>query len=264
MIISVGNFKGGVGKTTIVSLVSYILNMKKDKNVLLIDTDQQSDLTNEVEATYQVSLDRNKNIFNACFENVNPKDQVQKLTDNISILSGSSDMRNFSNIVEDLYDKKSEKELQHQILAYIINEIENDYDFIILDTNPAVDLLTENILYASDYVFIPTKSLARDSDDTKVFYNYLADNSDKYDFIILGVLVYLFEDTATNDSVVDDYKNTFGNLLFDNIIKNSAVVHRWSLDGITEDKPYDKKTLKMYEAVTDELLDRLEIEKEGV
>lgn len=263
MIISVGNFKGGVGKTTIVSLISYILANQKNKKVLLIDTDQQGDLTSEVEKTYNVDIDRSKNIFNACFDNQEISNQVQSLNENISILAGSSKMRNFTDTVKSLYNKKSEKNLHHQILAYIIDEINNDYDFILLDTNPAVDLLTDNILYASDYALIPTKSLPRDSDDTKVFYNYLIDNIDKYNFSILGVLAYLFEDSSTNQKILEDYNNVFDDLLFENIIKNSAVVHRWSSEGITTDKPYDKKTLLMYENVTDEFLMRLEYLKEG-
>lgn len=257
MIIAIGNFKGGVGKTTTTSLLSYILANKYDKKILLVDTDQQADLSDEVTTTYKINLDNDKNIYNACFKTGDTKDYIQELSNNVHLLAGSTDMRNFEGTVLEAYSAKSEQELQTYILNYILSEVEDEYDYILLDTNPAVDLLTDNILQASDYVLIPTKSLARDREDTIVFYNYLLDKQEDLSFEILGVLVYLFEDSSASLEIIENYKEVFGHDLFNAVINNSAVVHRWSLKGITNDKPYDKKTLSMYESFTDEFLERI-------
>jgi len=262
MIITFGNFKGGVGKTTTTSLFGYVLTEMKEKKVLLVDTDQQTDLTDEVEKTFQVTLDRQKNLFNACFEDVEVKDEIQEVSNHLDILAGSTEMRKFADTIKELYSRKDEEQYHMQILNETLKEVSEQYDYILLDTNPAIDLLTENVLFANDFVLIPTKSLARDSEDTKIFYNYLIDYEEEYQFELLGIIAYLVENSTTDQKILNSYKELFGNELFENIIKNSGVVKRWSLEGITTDRSYDKKTLAMYEAVVNEALNRIEKEKE--
>lgn len=257
MIIAFGNFKGGVGKTTTTSLFGYILSEIKQNKVLLVDTDQQGDLTDEIENTYQTKISRDKNLFNACFKDVEIKDQIQNVTHQLDILAGNTEMRNFSDTTKSIYNLKEEEAFHHKIIALTLNEVIDDYDYILLDTNPSVDLLTENVMYASDYVLIPTKSLARDSEDTKIFYNYLMEYTEEYDFKLLGIIAYLVENSSTDRKILENYKNEFESILFNNVIKNSAVVKRWSLEGITTNQSYDKITLKMYEAVINEALERI-------
>jgi len=257
MIISFGNFKGGVGKTTTTSVFGYILSELKGYDVLLVDTDQQGDLTDEVENTFQVQIDRSKNLFNACFESENVTDQVQTVSSHLDVLAGSTKMRSFSDTIQEAYPRKSQKEFHRLVLKETLKEVKNSYDFVLLDTNPAVDLLTENVLSASDYLLIPTKSLARDSEDTKIFYNYLIDESERNTFEVLGIVAYLVEDSATDRKIINSYKDLFERELFENIIKNSAVVKRWSHEGITLDRAYDQRTMSMYEKVVDEALSYL-------
>lgn len=53
MIITFGNFKGGVGKTTTTALFSYLLSQNKDYKILAVDTDPQANLT---ETAYSVPI----------------------------------------------------------------------------------------------------------------------------------------------------------------------------------------------------------------
>ncbi|HLR73503.1 MAG TPA: ParA family protein, partial [Pseudogracilibacillus sp.] len=53
MIITFGNFKGGIGKTTTTLLFGYILEKMYSKKVLLIDTDPQMNLTELAEMSYK-------------------------------------------------------------------------------------------------------------------------------------------------------------------------------------------------------------------
>ncbi|SUK19452.1 chromosome partitioning ATPase [Staphylococcus aureus] len=44
-VITIGNFKGGVGKTTVSTLLSYIGSERYDKRILLVDFDPQGNAT---------------------------------------------------------------------------------------------------------------------------------------------------------------------------------------------------------------------------
>lgn len=58
--ITMGNYKGGVGKTTATQLFAYILSEKHGKKVLAVDTDPQSNLTETLALTFSVDLDIEK------------------------------------------------------------------------------------------------------------------------------------------------------------------------------------------------------------
>ncbi len=64
MVITIGNNKGGVGKTTLSTVFTYILSDLRKEKVLVIDTDQQSNLSKLLEITYEKKFDEKvKEIF---------------------------------------------------------------------------------------------------------------------------------------------------------------------------------------------------------
>lgn len=262
MIFTMGNFKGGVGKTITSTMFAYILTEHLGKKVLAVDTDQQGDFTDELEVTFKNKIDRTKNVYSACLGDEDVTESIQSLSENLDLLCGSQELKDFSIDIKAKWNKKTEEALQDKILSMALEEVKDDYDFILIDTNPAIDLLTMNVLTATDYVLIPTKTNARDKEKTMRFFNFLADNHVERDFSLIGIIAYLVEDSATDRKVLLDYKELFSDYLLENLIKNSAVVKRWSYEGITENRAYDKQTLSMYRKVVDEILIRVEREEE--
>jgi len=61
--------------------------------------------------------------------------------------------------------------------------------------------------------------------------------------------------------MLEQYNEIFDTEIFENKIKQSDRVKSWSMYGITENKPYDKRTLTMYKSVVDEALNRIKINK---
>lgn len=127
-VITFGNFKGGVGKTTTTTLFSYILSEIKGKKILAIDTDPQANLTARLVTTFDKQLDLEKNIYNAIFSNKEIDYYIQNLSDNLDLLSGSWDMIDF--------EKMSNKTFNTKDLLFIfdsmLNEISKEYDYILI------------------------------------------------------------------------------------------------------------------------------------
>ena len=160
------NTKGGTGKTTICYNYGWYLAEKKGKKVLFMDLDPQ---TNLVQAFGKESDNSKTNLDNLIMDylkgkDINFKDYVIKITDNIDLLPSSN---NISLVEEYLTDYLLNKTLSEQKIykaSYrnlIIKDIfeknisEGDYDYIVIDSQPNFSLLsTTSIIYARKVIVV--------------------------------------------------------------------------------------------------------------
>lgn len=257
MIITFGNFKGGVGKTTTTALFSYLLSQNKNYKILAVDTDPQANLTETLALTFHADLDPNKNIFENCFSKDNDtSNYIQSLSDNLDILAGSWDMIDFE---EKTYSTFT-KDTWLYVLSDVIGSIADDYDVIVIDTAPTTNLVMDNVIVLTDYILITTQTVPMAYQSTEKFYEYLLEmySDEATSFELVGVLPYLVGRSATDERQLEKYKEIFGESLFTNHIRQSDRVKTWSDFGITTDKSYDKRTLTMYDNVVNEAIERIE------
>lgn len=254
-VISFGNFKGGVGKTTSALLFGYVLSEFKNKKVLLIDTDPQTNLTELIELTFKKEINYNNNIYTASFNSGSFANSVQKINENLDIISGSWDMLSFEDEAKNKYKKSG----LSTIFRNKLDSIKDQYDYILFDTAPTTNLVTDNVIFSSDYVLITTQTLPSAFKSTKKYYQYLESLSHvSDDFELLGVIPYLVGKSATDKEYLAKYHEFFKDDLFKSVIRLSDRVKTWSGSGVTNDQPHDKNTLKMYIDIVEEALSKIE------
>lgn len=144
-IIAIANQKGGVGKTTTAINLSSCL-AEAGQKVLAVDFDPQGN------ATTGLGFEKNymdKTVYEMMMgESPIQECIIEEVLDNLDILPSDVDLAGAE--IELLDEPNKEK-----ILRKALEQVEEDYDFIIIDCPPSLNLLTVNALTAADTVLVP-------------------------------------------------------------------------------------------------------------
>jgi len=144
-IIAVANQKGGVGKTTTsVNLAASLAVIKR--RVLLVDMDPQGN------ATTGIGLNKHESpilLSDVLLGDANVVDAIQTIPNStIHGLAGGPDL----SIAEFEMMRMDQREYR---LKRVLKEIKDNYDYIIIDCPPSLNMLTVNALVAANGVLIP-------------------------------------------------------------------------------------------------------------
>lgn len=145
-IIAVANQKGGVGKTTTAVNISTIL-AKRGKKVMLIDADPQGNASS--------GLGLEKEFENSLYDVLINEVEIDKTLQNTDIknLKVCPSNMNLAGAEVELVSQMS----REQRLKEKIDEIRDDYDYILIDCPPSLGLITLNAFTASNSVLIPVQ-----------------------------------------------------------------------------------------------------------
>ncbi len=144
-IIATANQKGGVGKTTTcVNLCAALA--EAGKRVLLCDTDPQGNATSAMGADKRQTP---VSVYDLLIGKVEPRDAVLKTPFGDLIPSN----KELSGAGIELIGMEN----REHILKNALSKLKNDYDYILIDCPPSLEMLTLNSLCAADTVLIPVQ-----------------------------------------------------------------------------------------------------------
>ncbi|WP_029357235.1 ParA family protein [Borreliella burgdorferi] len=145
-IITIASIKGGVGKSTSAIIFANLLAQKY--KVLLIDIDTQASTTSyfykEI-ASQKINI-VSKNIYRVLKEKLDINNAIINIKDNLDLIPSYLSLHKFSSEFIPL----KELRLKDNLIF-----LKQDYDYIIIDTNPSLDFTLSNALMTSNCIIVP-------------------------------------------------------------------------------------------------------------
>lgn len=249
-IIAITNQKGGVGKTTTSINVAACL-ADQGRKVLLVDMDPQGNATsgvgiirNELENTvYELLLG----------ECVSSECKAECAVENLDVLPSNA---NLSGAEIDLIGMEN----REFILKDALDKIKDDYDFIIIDCPPALNLLTVNALVAADSVMVPIQCEYYALEGlTQLLHTINLIQERLNDRLEIDGVLFTMYDTRTNLSaeVVENVRDNIHLHIYATIIPRNVRLAEAPSYGLPIHM-YDKKSAgaEAYENLAKELIDK--------
>ena len=251
-IIAVANHKGGVGKTTTsINLAACLA--EKGKKVLAVDMDPQGNLTSGL------GVDKDsveKSIYELIIGEVDIKEVINKeVLENLDIIPTSIDLSAAEIELIGVDDKE-------YILRNAIDQVKDQYDFVIIDCPPSLSMLTINAMTTADSVIVPIQCeyYALEGLSQLIHTVELVKDRLNSKLEIEGV-VFTMYDARTNLSlqVVENVKDNLQQNIYKTIIPRNIRLAEAPSYGLPINK-YDPKSTgaESYMRLADEVIEREE------
>ena len=256
IIIAIANQKGGVGKTTTVINLGAAL-AREQKRTLLIDLDEQAN------ATIGIGISRESvklSSFEVLTQDIDIKEAVCSTKDAyLDIIPSSNKL---VSIEETLYGCVNK---EHNLMRKV-EQIKDNYDYILLDCPPSLGVVIDNALFVSDSVIIPVECEFFAYDALTQMVNKInqvqkAKKKLKKSLTIEGVLLTKLDNrNIFGYKIIDKVKELFPTKTFNTIINRSSHLQEAPMHGKTViDFAYNSRGSKEYRELAKEIINNNEV-----
>lgn len=223
LVLSIINFKGGVGKTTTATNLASCLTAQ-GKKVLVIDMDAQGN----------VGMSLGINVYEEGLATIGDVLSTGSVPIERCIIKN----KYFDLIPNNLYTYlKTNRRGSFDVLSDALDSIKKKYDFILIDTPPSIEFYTSNAIMASDVMLIVTEYSKFSIEGVKilmsVFDGMQGKVAAKLQHSPRAILFTMYQNTSTFKALTNAIeKQTHLGLFLDVKIPRSAEVNKASYQGI--------------------------------
>jgi chromosome partitioning protein len=246
-VITIANWKGGVGKSSSAASIGAALAMKR-RRVLLIDLDAQQNLS----FMMGHNEDPEVSIYDALVKDAPLP--IVKIKENLDLVPASVEL---ARAEIDLATKIA----REGILKSLLEDCIGKYNYILLDCPPLLGIVTTNALVASDKLYMPLTAEALPVKGLTMLDDVVSEVKKRinHKLELGGVFFTRFNNRKLNREVVSMIEQRYGDKVFKTKIRENIAIAEMPLTGesIFEYAPKSNGAVD-YMALTEEIIAREE------
>ncbi|BAJ49900.1 cobyrinic acid a,c-diamide synthase [Candidatus Caldarchaeum subterraneum] len=288
-VVSFINYKGGVGKTTLAVEIAAALAYHRGKKVLLVDADPQTNATfylisEEDWDVWQKNKGTLKNIFDNYLEgrdtDINEliiKDlEVSSRTPNLHLLPSHIELIHIDLKLAGISGSRGIR--AKGLLKKALEKVKQNYDYVIIDCPPNLNLVTQNSIVASDSFIIVLKpeflstigialilrvinDIVREINDEFQSFGFREEfTGPEFSGMIFNFVKYLSGGTRSQEVVINEVKRQYPGKVFKSFLSESVKLAERpvekipiSISGLASDRNYENQL----KSIVEEFLQRV-------
>jgi chromosome partitioning protein len=219
-ILALCNQKGGIGKTTLTLNLGEAL-ARMNNRVLLIDLDQQGHLTEAAGLRELYDDEENPSLYQRLTqeETVPAESLIRTTYEGYSLIPSTYKMA----LVEgELFMARNR---EHK-LKDLLKELDNKFDWVLMDCPPSLGNMTDNALNAAKHVIIPIQAEPSSLRAINLLLDQIqsVEQGLKIQIDITAIVPNLIEDTAQSNRIVTQLRESFGDAVIPFDFKKRVVL----------------------------------------
>lgn len=271
----IGNFKGGVGKSTCAQMLGFEAATFKEKKTLIIDLDMQGNTSDVMSLTHmnftleEGGGDGEPIVFDKTIADVlmdtsgsytDPTDAIYQVVNNLYILPADMSF--------ELYDdwSKSKFEDSLAIFQHMRSRLEplfDQFDLIYIDVPPSISVYSKSAMYIADWAIVVLQTQVKSMRNAMQYLEYMDFFTTQFDtsLYVAGVIPFMLESSDSVDKeMYEQAKGIYKEHLIKNVVLKNARLKRYDGSGITTEKTvkgdlkqWDKKAHELFIRIYEEL-----------
>lgn len=233
----VGNFKGGVGKSTTVQMVSFENSQRKGRKTLVIDLDPQgntSDVLRLTASNFGYDVGSFDNTIWEASQGEPLEKSIYNILPNLDLLPANIAFSNFPNFLIGKFP--DDKIAQFEYMESILAPLRDLYDDIYVDVPPTISSYSDVAMYFCDFVIIILQTQVKSLKGAQSYIEYMKFFINQYDtnLEIVGIVPFMMQKRDLVDiEVYQSAKKMYGDHLLKTIILSQSRLKRYDGSGIT-------------------------------
>ncbi|MFW7371810.1 ParA family protein [Vagococcus fluvialis] len=246
-IYKIGNFKGGVGKSTTAQMLGFESAYAKKKDTLIIDLDMQgntSDVMNLTHMNYHTEdgggngepLVFDNTITDVLMNDIPATDAVYQIIDHLYILPANMSFELYDDWIK---EKKPNSIDQFKYMEEKLAPLFELFDVIYIDVPPSISVYSKSAMYMAEWAIVVLQTQVKSMRNALQYLEYMDFFVEQFGspLYIAGVLPFMLESGDSVDvEMYEQAKIIYGKHLLENVVLKNARLKRYDGSGITTEK----------------------------